>query len=503
MMKYKRFIPYILLALITVGGLFFRLKGISTNHSFWSDEAYVAAVARNFIISKISLMNALRLPGIQYQPLHFLIISLSLKLFGISEFSARLPTVIFSTVSIIIAFLLASRLSDEWGGVLAAFMMSCSQLILANATQAKPYIGLQCILLLVTYLILLLSKKTYDKSYYLIHILIIITLMVGTLLHISGMLIWLIYLSSLLFKNNKALKELFNKPQFIISLLVSILITLAFVSKTYVMANIIHPGNSQFIIGNNTTYLRELLWRNYAFITLPALFGMAVAYRKYKNIVCTVLYLSIILLLWNFRLHTHNIRYLVPLFGLIFVFFGVFWSEVGTQLFNKKSWAVCITVIILIFLGGYKVIRKPSTYYTPNADFFADIQIADYKTAFSDLKKKYPDLKEVAIFNDWHEAQLWYLPDKPVTAYFMKGNFSKKPEPHIYDHTMIYGSLNQFLKEKNKYRKGLLIVEDWESIMPEEIKQYAKKNMKREIRVEGLPQAAGDNWPIEIYSWGL
>ncbi len=68
---------------------------------------------------------------------------------------------------------------------------------------------------------------------------------------------------------------------------------------------------------------------------------------------------------------------------------------------------------------------------------------------------------------------------------------------------MIYGSLNQFLQQKSKYEKGILIVEDWESILPEDIKQYAKKNMKRELRVKGLPQAKGDIWPIEVYSWGL
>jgi len=52
-------------------------------------------------------------------------------------------------------------------------------------------------------------------------------------------------------------------------------------------------------------------------------------------------------------------------------------------------------------------------------------------------------------------------------------------------------------------QKGLIIVEDWESILPEDIKQYAKKNLKLEYRVENLGVSPTDKWPIEIYSWGF
>ena len=56
---------------------------------------------------------------------------------------------------------------------------------------------------------------------------------------------------------------------------------------------------------------------------------------------------------------------------------------------------------------------------------------------------------------------------------------------------------------KNQSTKGILIVEDWDSLLPDDIKNYAKKNLKREFRVESLPQAKDDPWPIEIYSWGI
>jgi hypothetical protein len=231
------------------------------------------------------------------------------------------------------------------------------------------------------------------------------------------------------------------------------------------------------------------------------LIGIFTVFKKNKSIFIGVaIYILSLLMLWDFKQYSHNVRYLVPFFGLLFVFFGVFWAEVGERLFNKKSAWVCLLVAVLLFAGGYKIVRKPALYYSSNADLLGDVQIADYKTAYMRLNEKYPDLKNIAVFNDVIDTEIWYM-DKQANAYFMKGVV--KPYPNPADHTMIYGTLNDFIKQKNKYPKGILIVEDWESFLPEDIKQYAKKNMKLEFRVEGLPQAEGDNWPIEVYSWGL
>jgi 4-amino-4-deoxy-L-arabinose transferase-like glycosyltransferase len=76
-------------------------------------------------------------------------VALFFRLFGLSEFSARLPFVIWGTLGIVFAFLLARKLSSDGGGLLAAFIMAFSTLNLAHSTQAKPYIALQTILLLL------------------------------------------------------------------------------------------------------------------------------------------------------------------------------------------------------------------------------------------------------------------------------------------------------------------------------------------------------------------
>ncbi len=212
--------------------------------------------------------------------------------------------------------------------------------------------------------------------------------------------------------------------------------------------------------------------------------------------------------MWNFRGYTHNIRYVVPLFGIIFVFFGVFWGKVGEKFFKKVSWLPCLLVTLLLIISQYKIffpifntkyLILNTKYFSPNTDFYGDVQIADYKTIYLFIQKQVPDYNFVTIFTDISDAHRWYMPEKNINTYFMKGII--KPYKFV-DGGYVYGTLSDFLKQKAKYQKGIFIVEDWESFLPEDIKQYAKKNMKRIIRVEGLKEAPNDSWPLEVYIWG-
>jgi 4-amino-4-deoxy-L-arabinose transferase-like glycosyltransferase len=482
----------ILVVIFIFTGFLFRLKGIQDGHSFWSDEAFVSAIARNINRGGISAIEGIEI--IIYQPLQTIITLVSFIIFGFSEFAARIPAVIFGTIGIIFAYLLGSKLSNKNGGLLSAFLYSFSQLNLANSTQAKPYTAIQTLLVAICYTIILLQER--KKKYISLHIFIILAATASTLFNYIGILTWIPYLIYFGYSYKKRALLYLKQPHIIFFGGIFFILGVFFLQIPKMISTLF---DSQTV--NNTTYLRELLWRNYAFITLPAIIGIVTMFKKNKPVFIGVsLYILSLLMLWNFKQYSHNVRYLVPLFGLLFVLFGVFWAEVGERLFNKKSAWVCLLVAVLLFAGGYKIVRKPAVYYSPNADLLGDVQIADYKTAYMRLNEKYPDLKNIAVFNDVIDTEIWYM-DKQANAYFMKGVV--KPYPNPADHTMIYGTLNDFIKQKNKYPKGILIVEDWESFLPEDIKQYAKKNMKLEFRVEGLPQAEGDNWPIEVYSWGL
>jgi len=491
----KKKLAGIILAIIVILGFLFRWQGIVDNHSFWADEAFISAIAKQFVQGRIGFFQTIRNPN--YEWLHTLTIALFFKLFGISEFSARLPSVIFGSIGIIFAYLVARQFSNFGGGILAAFLYAFSQLNLANATQAKPYTAIQTLLLIIIYL-LSLEKKTKKKLY--LHLTIIFFLIVATLFHLIAILFWLIYFVYLYYQGRKKIFFYLKKP----TVLVLTFFTLGIVAFPLGGFNLIkgffQPYQGRFIITfNNTTYLRELLWHHYGLFFLPAIFGIVVSYKKNKPLIAGIAtWLVTLLFMWNFRSYSHNIRYLVPFFGIIFVFFGVFWGEVGKKMLADRWGIVPLIVALLIFLGGYKVVRKPAHYYNPNADLYGDVQIADYKNMYAQLKQKFPEYKNMAIFNDLADTEYWYM-GRHSNGYFMK--FVKKPYRHGVNQVMIYGSLADFKKEMKKYPHGLVIVEDWQSFLPDDIKQYIKKNLKLAIKVDGLPQAQGDNWPLKVYRY--
>jgi len=92
------------------------------------------------------------------------------------------------------------------------------------------------------------------------------------------------------------------------------------------------------------------------------------------------------------------------------------------------------------------------------------------------------------VINDTPDAENWYF-GRYSNAYFMK--FTP------------YGSLENFKKIIKNQPQGLLIMEDWESLLPEDIKQYAKKNLKFEFKIIGLKEAPNDLWPLALYSWEI
>lgn len=497
-MNLRKICVYLLLTIFIIFGFYYRLQGISSNHSFWADEGYIASIARDLAQGEISLSDLLSTAGTFYQLFHVLLLTLSFIAFGATEFAARILPVAFGTVGIAVAFAVGKKFSNDFGGLIAAFLVSFSQLEIVYSTQARPYAALSTIMLSIVYCIQLLSEKTTGKPKKLLHLCLIILSFSSIFLHASGIFIAIIYPAYLLFSFKKQIILRLKNPTFSITLVIGFLLLVFAFPQIYQLP--MHFLGKDI---NNTTYLRALFAREYSFISLPALFGLLLAFNKYRGLVIGLLgWIFLLLIGWNFMQYSHNIRYLVPFFSILFIFFAVFWANVGEKLFQKQSALICLAIIAILFIGGNKIARKPALYYSPNADLYGDVQNANYKDAFAFIEKEYPNHKDMVIFNDIIDAQRWYLTEKPdADAYFAK--HAVPARPHVVNNVMEYGTLEEFLKEQSKFESGLLIVEDWESILPEDIKQYAKENMKLEYRVESLEVSPTDKWPIEIYSWGM
>lgn len=111
----------ILLFILVVVGASLRLINLEQS-SFWVEEVKHVYGAKSFLEN-----GEFALPsGLEYKralPFTFLV-SVSFKLFGINEFSARLPSAIFGTLSILLVFFVGKGLFNERVGLIAALFLT-------------------------------------------------------------------------------------------------------------------------------------------------------------------------------------------------------------------------------------------------------------------------------------------------------------------------------------------------------------------------------------------
>lgn len=135
------------LVLIVLGGLI--LRGWCMADAFlqsW-DERYHALVAKN-MADNLFIPMLYKTPVLPYdfrqwtlnhiwlhkQPMTLWLMAGSLKMFGVSEFAVRLPSLILSLIGIYLTFRIATFFSEERTGLLAAFFQSINGFIIEIAT---------------------------------------------------------------------------------------------------------------------------------------------------------------------------------------------------------------------------------------------------------------------------------------------------------------------------------------------------------------------------------
>lgn len=134
-------------------GLVLRL--ISLNQSLWLDESTTALVTKMPIADFFGKF----MYADFHPPLYYLIVSWWVNLFGSSEISLRIPSVIFGVATVYIVYLIAKEISLKipW---LGALYLATSGLHIYYSQEARMY-GLGT--LLVSYLVLFYVKKQWTQ----------------------------------------------------------------------------------------------------------------------------------------------------------------------------------------------------------------------------------------------------------------------------------------------------------------------------------------------------
>ncbi|OQY32625.1 MAG: hypothetical protein B6I38_04390, partial [Anaerolineaceae bacterium 4572_5.1] len=126
----------LLMSLIALLGAALRLHNL-TYHSIWFDEAVSIRWAQSSV-SRI-LEVSMNLVDDRLPPLYYLLLKWWGDAAGLSEFSARFPSVVFGVLLIPVVYALGRRLFGQWAGVLAALLTALNPFLIWYSQEARMY----------------------------------------------------------------------------------------------------------------------------------------------------------------------------------------------------------------------------------------------------------------------------------------------------------------------------------------------------------------------------
>jgi hypothetical protein len=206
--KSLRLDPCILaLIFLTIFGFVLRIYDLG-QQSLWYDEGYSINAAMAMLDKGAPILPS----GWFYSHgiLNTSLIAASMGIFGETEFAARLPSVIFGTLTIPLVFFFAKKIGGKRTALIAAFLVTFLAIEIAWSRQARMYQQLQFFYILSLYLFYLFTQKRSNK----LLVLTILSTICAALSHTFGFSLILVYVAYLLLTNIKNFRKYMNKGLF-------------------------------------------------------------------------------------------------------------------------------------------------------------------------------------------------------------------------------------------------------------------------------------------------
>lgn len=353
----KKYLLFIIVLLI-IGG-FLRIYFLG-DQSLWIDESYSITAATG-IIEK----------GLPYMPsgdiysraiLNTSFIALSMKIFGISAFFARLPSVFFGILTILVSFLLFSKLYNKKIGLAVSFILTFSLVEIAWSRQARMYQQLQFFYLLSIYLFYKYSKTSEWKT----GIFTIVSIICAILSHQLGLSLFIVLPFYALLSNLSYLKN----PSKIKKIKTRNLFLILFFCLGLVFSQLYFRAFTQ-VLSVRMNYLLAYLYyfKNFLpfvfYFSIPGIF-LSLKEDWKKSLLPLLSLLPLYFVLFHEKLLGYRYAFfLLPFFFLFFV--KTF--EHFSKYFNNKILRnlVIILPILLLFTTSLSLVPQKSYYLEPRA----------------------------------------------------------------------------------------------------------------------------------------
>lgn len=537
----KSKIVFLILTLLFLMGFVYRLKGLERNYSFWIDETSSATFARAILETGRPVLPS-GYAANDYS-VHFYLMALSFRLFGLNEFAGRLPSVVFGALTILAVFYLGKRFADARVGMLAALLVTFSTLEIVYSRQARSYQELQFFALMTVIAFIAFVDAHDQRHLRLGHVLfLIVSFLLVTLTHKFGLLLLFVMLIYLLFVRNDISRHYFRRFWEFIRhggnlpfkvLLLALPVIVAFALFRYLnFYKALQETTVDFWLGkfgfttkqyfeiclSHIKYYHSYFWRQYPHISLFALMGLSLAFlRKEKMASLFVIIISVYLGFIVFRVFAHFVRYVFLIFPFFLILSSYFLVWFTDSVFSgkKKHYSLVLLVLLSLFIvfNGNKFSLVPKSYYSLNSEM-VEIPEPDFKSVYAIIQERTGFGKaEVMVIDNRTDSSQWYLGEgKP--DYYLVGPLELEPSWNIkkgvkkdpVSGATYLNSLEDFERIVNGNERGFVVLEeraaDYMGIEAQMI-DFVKGNLKREVRLEHIRGNDLSIWPMELYSWGF
>lgn len=283
--------------------------------SFWEYPRSVTAILAEYYTEEED--REVLSPYINWGPVVPYLVAISFKLFGISEFSARLPSLLFGFGTVLLSYLLSKKIMRGYGHYWTALLLCTSPLLLRYANNASYDIPMGFFLIASTYCITC-YLKTNKKRY-----LELSGLMLGIGIWIKYTIILAIAPSALFLKNKKNIIRFIGVFFILVTALGAYFISIVGIKPT---ANMVlsqamryFSNDGVFYTQSNGEILSYLFRFEYPLIILSTL-GFAYFAKSRKRYERYLAYLTLFLFVALLFSSTKTLRHFViilPLFAIV------------------------------------------------------------------------------------------------------------------------------------------------------------------------------------------
>ncbi len=479
--------------------------------SFWTDEAYSANAAVALAKHGIPILPS----GFIYirSILNTSFIALSFLIFGISEFSARLPSVIFGTLTIPLVYIMGTRFGNRKIGLIAALFITFSVIEIAWSRQARMYQQLQLFYLASLYFFYEFNNQTEkDKSKRTLNLSLSILFFISAVLtHDFGYVLILVFIPYFLITNFKDIRNRWKVDmKYNIGLFIFILFLIYLFLKfmgsnplgviSYVYNNIWLQKSDYFEV-----YL-NILGSEFSTFFYLALFGAALSLKKdWKSGSLLIMSFVIPFYIISFYVLLPGTRYLYFIFPILLIFSAYFFGfliELAQKYGERISAKTVLALTALAFSSMLLLMAySPQVFMvSPKEDFDLGVNSpqADFKKAYSYVKENMQSSD--VIIDTWPAVSLFYMGKSDYWLAFEADGIglginrflANNGSNEIYANASVIKNVDTLKEVVAEHNRGWIVIDNTAWIR---ISSDTKEYIRQEMRIELSDRN------IKVYSW--